>query len=283
MSTSLDVVNIARQEAGYLEGPDNQNKYGEWYGLNHAPYCAMFVSWVFAQAGLSSIVSATTPKGFSYCPAGLAWFQKNGCIVDKYKAQPGDIVFFSWSGHTAEHVGIIVAASADGITTMEGNTSADHKMGSQANGDGVWLRHRPYLNVMAIARPKYPNPVKTSSSLSQNKGVAAGVAGATALGGGGVAAVTNNTSPQTVKPTTVISAPAFPGTGSFTIGSKNQAVLVIEQGLVKVKLLTLADDLYTADTQAAVINYQKSHPALGKADGIVGPKTYDALVKEAKK
>jgi hypothetical protein len=284
VSTGLDVVNIARKEAGYIEGTNNDNKYGTWYGMNHEPYCAMFVSWCFAQAGLSALVAASTPKGFSYCPEGLSWFQRKGQIVNKYQGQPGDIVFFSWSGHTAEHVGIIVAASKDGITTMEGNTSADHKMGSQSNGDGVWLRHRPYLNVMAIARPAYSVKAKPATSLTQNKGVAAGVAGATALGGGGAAVVANNNGgPATVKPNTVISAPAFPGTKSFTIGSKNQAVLVIEQGLVKVKLLTLADGLYTADTQAAVINYQKSHPSLGKADGIVGPLTYAALVDEAKK
>ena len=173
MSSGLDVVSIARKEDGYLEGPNNKNKFGEWYGLNHNPYCAMFVSWCFAQAGLSSLVAASTPKGFSYCPDGLAWFQKKGCVVDKYSGKPGDIVFFSWNGHTAEHVGIIVAASKDGITTMEGNTSADHKTGSQANGDGVWLRHRPYLNVMAIVRPKYPVSTKPATAVSQNKKVAA--------------------------------------------------------------------------------------------------------------
>jgi len=282
VSSGLDVISFARKEAGYLEGPNNANKYGEWYGMNHAPYCAMFVSWCFAQAGLSSIVAATTPKGFAYCPDGLSWFQKKGQIVDKYSGQPGDIVFFSWSGHTAEHVGIIVAASKDGITTMEGNTSADHKIGSQANGDGVWLRHRPYLNVMAIARPKYPVTTKPTSALSQNKKVAGAVAGATAVAGGG-AAVVNTTTPATTKPTTTINAPAFPGTGSFVIGAKNQAVFVIEQGLVKLKLLTVADTTFDAATEAAVLAYQKKNPSLGKADGIVGPVTYAALVAEAKK
>ena len=282
MSSGLDVVSFARKEVGFIEGPNNDNKFGTWYGMNHAPYCAMFVSWCFAQAGLSSIVAATTPKGFAYCPDGLSWFQKKGQIVDKYSGQPGDIVFFSWSGHTAEHVGIIVAASKDGITTVEGNTSADHKMGNQANGDGVWLRHRPYLNVMAIARPKYPVTTKPASSLSQNKKVAGAVAGATAVAGGG-AAVVNTSTPATTKATTTISAPAFPGTGSFVIGAKNQAVFVIEQGLVKLKLLTVADNTFDVATEAGVLAYQKKNPSLGKADGIVGPVTYAALVAEAKK
>jgi len=283
VSSGLDVVSFARKEVGFVEGPNNDNKYGVWYGMNHEPYCAMFVSWCFAQAGLSSIVAAATSKGFSYCPEGLSWFQKKGQVVDKYAGQPGDIVFFSWSGHTAEHVGIIVAASKDGITTVEGNTSADHKMGSQANGDGVWLRHRPYLNVMAIVRPKYPVTTKPASSLSQNKKVAGTVAGATALGGGGAAVINSNSTPATTKPTTTISAPAFPGTKSFVIGAKNQAVFVIEQGLFKLKLLTVADSTFDAATEAAVVAYQKKNPSLGKADGIVGPVTYAALVAEAKK
>lgn len=283
MSSGLDVVSFARKEVGFVEGPNNDNKYGVWYGMNHEPYCAMFVSWCFAQAGLSSIVAATTSKGFAYCPDGLSWFQKKGQIVDKYAGQPGDIVFFSWSGHTAEHVGIIVAASKDGITTVEGNTSADHKMGSQANGDGVWLRHRPYLNIMAIARPNYPVTTKPIAALSQNKKVAGAVAGVTALGGGGAAIVNNNSSPTTTTTATTISAPAFPGTGSFVIGAKNQAVFVIEQGLVKLKILTLADNTFDAATEAAVLSYQKANPSLGKADGIVGPVTYAALVAEAKK
>ena len=280
MSSGLDVVNIARKEVGYLEGPNNENKYGAWYGVNHQPYCAMFVSWCFAEAGASSLIAASTSKGFSYCPAGLSWFQTKGLVVDKYSGQPGDIVFFSWSGHTAEHVGIIVAASKDGITTIEGNTSADHKMGSQANGDGVWLRHRPYLNILAIVRPKYSVTAKPASSLAQNKKLAGGVAAVTALGGGG-AATLNNHSATIVKPTTVISAPPFPGSSSFKIGSKNAAVKAVEDALAKAGLLpkSLDDGLYTKETTAAVKTYQAANLTLGTPDGIIGIKTYTSLTK----
>ena len=33
MSSGLDIVNIAQKEIGFIEGPNNQNKYGEWYGV----------------------------------------------------------------------------------------------------------------------------------------------------------------------------------------------------------------------------------------------------------
>lgn len=280
MSSGIDIVNMARKEVGYLEGPNNQNKYGEWYGMDHVPYCAMFVSWVFSQVGCSSLIAASTSKGFSYCPDGLSWFQKKGQVVDKYAGLPGDLVFFSWSGHTAEHVGIIVAASKDGITTVEGNTSADHKVGSQANGDGVWLRHRPYLNVLAIVRPKYAVVTKPASSLAQNKKLAGGVAAATALGGGG-AATLNNTSAPPVKSATVISAPPFPGSSSFQVGSKNAAVKAVEDALTKAGLLSKSfdDGLYTKETTVAVTKYQAANLTLGTPDGIIGIKTYTSLTK----
>lgn len=279
MASALDVLEAARSQIGVQEGPNNDSPYGEWYGLNHNPYCAMFVSWCFNEAGLSSIIAAQTKKGFASCSGGLAWFQKHKRVVGKYQGQPGDIVFFNFNGDgTPDHVGLIENASKDGITTIEGNTSPDFRRGSQANGDGVYRRHRPYLNVMAIVRPNYPIAVAPTKSIGQNKKVAAGTAAATAVAGGG-AAVVNDNSSNSVKPNTVISAPAFPGTGSFQIGSKNKAVLAIENGLVKVKLLTLADQTFTSKTRAAVIKYQKSNGLT--ADGIVGPKTYKALVNEA--
>jgi len=284
VSSGIDVVNIARQEIGYIEGPNNENKYGQWYGMDHESYCAMFVSWCFEQAGLSSIVAAQTEKGFAYCPTGLLWFQKKKQIVGKYSAQPGDIVFFNWT-NTAQpdHVGIVVGASSDGLTTIEGNTSPDHATsGSQADGNGVYLRHRPYLNVMAIVRPAYPGAVKPSSSLSQNKGLAAGVAGATALGGGGAAIIHNNTPASTGKPPTVVVAPPFPGTTGFKVGTKSKAVLIVEEALVKAGLMpaALAKGTMTAEDVALVPLYQAKYPGL-KGKKTLDSDTYASMVAKA--
>jgi hypothetical protein len=281
MSSAIDVLNAARGELGFVEGPNNDSKYGEWYGLNHNPYCAMFVSWCFNEAGMSSLVAASSKKGFASCASGLAWFQKNKQVVNKYAGQPGDIVFYNFSGNgVADHVGIIEGASKDGITTLEANTSPDHSNGSQANGGGVYRRHRPYLNVMAIVRPKYLVATKPTSSLAQNKKLAGGVAAATAVGGGG-AATLNNHSAVPVKPTTVISAPPFPGSVGFKIGSKNAAVKAVEDALFKAGLLpkTLDDGLFTKETTSAVKKYQAANLTLGKPDGIIGIKTYGSLTK----
>lgn len=285
MSSGVDIVNIAAQQVGYVEGDNNDTQYGSWYGMNHEPYCAMFVSWVFGQAGLSKLVAAQTDKGFAYCPAGVTWFQKQGCVVDKYSALPGDIVFFNFSGDgVADHVGIIEGASRDGITTIEGNTSADHAVGSQANGMGVFRRHRPYLNVLAIVRPKYPSPVAPAKSLAQNKGLAAGVAGATAVTGGGAAVIHNATTTTPPAKTTVIVAPPFPGTSKFKVGAKGTAELIVARALANAGLLpaNLVSNVLTAEELALVPVYQGKYPGLKKSIGKgIDETTYTSMVAKA--
>lgn len=285
MSSGVDIVNIASKEAGYIEGDNNDTPYGIWYGMNNQPYCAMFVSWVFSQAGLSKLVAAQTPKGFAYCPAGLTWFQKQGCVVDKYSALPGDIVFFNFNGDgVADHVGIIEGASRDGITTLEGNTCPDHAVGSQANGIGVFRRHRPYLNVLAIVRPKYPSPVVASKSLAQNKGVAAGVAGVTAVAGGGVAAVHNSTSTTPAPKIKVLVAPPFPGTSKFKVGAKGNAELIVARALANAGLLpaNLVSNVLTAEELALVPVYQAKYKGLKKSIGKgIDAITYTSMVAKA--
>ena len=281
MSSAAEVLEAARTQIGTIEGKNNDSKYGKWYGLNHEPYCAMFVSWCFNEVGIASIVAAQSKKGFASCSAGLTWFQKKGLVVDKYKAQPGDIVFFQFDRDAQpDHVGIIENASKDGITTIEGNTSPDHSLGSQSNGGGVYRRHRSYLQVMAIVRPKYPVVSKPSSSLLQSKKLAGGVAAVTALGGGSAATLNNNSTTDTKAPT-VIAAPPFPGVSAFKIGSKNAAVLAVETALAKKGLLpkNLAEGVYTKETTAAIKKYQASHLTLGKADGIIGIKTYRSITR----
>lgn len=163
MATPATVVATARKYAdqGYKEGPNNDTEFGKWYGLNHQPWCAMFVSKCFDEAGLSKLVAASTKKGFASCNAGYQWFAKHGQIVPIGQAQAGDIVFFNFdeNAKTTEHVGIVVSYDSTKhiITTIEGNTGGEGKGGSQANGDGVYVRHRSVTLVMGIARPKYPS------------------------------------------------------------------------------------------------------------------------------
>jgi len=150
----MSVVDIAKSQLNYKETGNNDTIYGKWYGLNNNPWCAMFVSWCYDQAGLVSKVAAQTKKGFASCDAGLKWFTKKNKIVPVGQAQAGDLVFFQFDKDAqADHVGICASNDGKGfLMVYEGNTSADTK-GSQSNGDGVFLKKRSYSLIMGVARP----------------------------------------------------------------------------------------------------------------------------------
>lgn len=128
MTSAADVLAIARNEIGYKESPSgsNRTKYGQWYGLNGEPWCAMFVSWVFDKAGLR--LPASTSKGFAYTPAGAAWFKRQGKWLTNIstKVTPGMVVFFYWpSMGRIAHVGIVEEVKPNGdLVCIEGNTDA---------------------------------------------------------------------------------------------------------------------------------------------------------------
>ena len=172
MATADHVINIAAREVGYSRWRDPQagTKYGRWYagktcspyfGYNGVPYCAMFVSWVLTQAGM------TPPGGiFAYCPTGLNNARRLGRVRDKRAAKPGDIVFFDWNRDgVADHVGIVTANRGSYIETIEGNTSAGVR-GSQSNGGGVYRRARSMSLVMAVASPQYSGATPAPSTPS---------------------------------------------------------------------------------------------------------------------
>jgi len=49
-----NIIDIAFKEVGQTENPPNSNKtkYGKWFGLDGVAWCGIFVSWVYAQAGM---------------------------------------------------------------------------------------------------------------------------------------------------------------------------------------------------------------------------------------
>ena len=151
----MSILEVARQELGYEESGNNNTKYGKWFGLNNQPWCAIFVSWCYYQAGLVKSVAAQTSKGFASCDTGLKWFAKRNKLVPVGQAQEGDIVFFQFDTDAQpDHVGIILKNQklSKTLLCIEGNTSPTNK-GSQSNGGGVYQKKRSYAMVMAVVRP----------------------------------------------------------------------------------------------------------------------------------
>lgn len=165
-----DIVAVARSQVGYQEGnsenhltgevygADNYTEYGSWYGLQNL-WCAMFVSWCAAQAG---IATDTIP---SHCatPEGLSWFAARGLAYTreeirtrKYTPKPGDLVYFksSRNAKSTNHVGIVTAYADNRIYTIEGNIG---KTGTLTNGGMVAELSYPISNtfIVYICSPAY--------------------------------------------------------------------------------------------------------------------------------
>jgi surface antigen len=145
--TAARVIQVARSQLGYREGRNNDTKYGRWYGANHQPWCAMFVSWIAAATGATAII----PK-HAYTPSGAKWFKDRG----RWGTRPriGAIVYFNFPGDGVDrisHVGIVEKVNADGsIITIEGNTNDS---GSR-EGNGVYRKQRK-VGIVGYGYPAY--------------------------------------------------------------------------------------------------------------------------------
>lgn len=164
MATANNVLNVARSQIGYSRWNDPQpgTIYGRWYanlvgdasfGVSGVPFCAMGLSWTFAQANATC---AGVPG--AYCPTMLSVAKSQGKVLtNKRDAKPGDVVYFDWDGGVVDHVGFVEINQGDYIQTIEFNT-----------GNGQVLRRtRDWKYVTAIVRPNYdgvsnPNPAPST-------------------------------------------------------------------------------------------------------------------------
>lgn len=165
-NTAASVLAVARGEIGYsrYNDPEAGTKYGRWYaaltgssyyGTTGVPYCAMWVSWVFAQAGATC---AGIPE--AYCPYIRNKARSAGATLsDKTQAQPGDVILFDWGTDGVEdHVGIVEVNCGSYVQTIEGNVSG-----------AVARRTRAWSDVTYVIRPSYDNKEEDMTTDQSNK------------------------------------------------------------------------------------------------------------------
>ena len=185
MGTAEKLIEIAKEEIGYIEGPkDNETKYGAFTKANFQPWCGSFVMWCADKAGVK--VPNTV-----YTPGGAAAFKKSGRWYDAQicDPEPGDIAYFDFPGDGVDrisHVGIVIKDNEDGtVWCIEGNTSGDPKK-SQRNGGEVVKKLRAYkknkkgvlVSIVGFGRPKFKGgseqaapSVEKPSGAAKNKNV----------------------------------------------------------------------------------------------------------------
>ncbi len=146
------LLDVARNEIGYREGSGGYSKYGEYWGDAYAQWCAEFLCWCVDQVDKThgtELLKKVYPL-YSAQNTGMRWFiregrwiSRNGNLEDwgyqwfkgedhfivagEYIPQPGDWVFFSWTGdNNTSHVAMVeyCTPAKDGSVTLhciEGN------------------------------------------------------------------------------------------------------------------------------------------------------------------
>lgn len=156
MNQIKEIIDLAYSQIGYKEEPKNSNmtKYGEEYGYNGVPWCAIFIWWLFHTLDLARLFCNGIKT--ASCTAIKEFFQKINRWFTDGNYKPGDIAIMSFKkSKEIQHCGIIVEKVDDThYKIIEGNTSSS-AAGSQDNGGIVALRTRSINNILGVARPQY--------------------------------------------------------------------------------------------------------------------------------
>ncbi len=115
-----DILAIAQTQIGYHESQKNAylwgdgilrgyTRYGQWYGAPYIDWSAAFVSFCVHYAGAEAV-----PQDSS-CASYMSKMELAGLLHKPgyYLPNPGDLVFFSNNGATADHMGIVAELLPD--------------------------------------------------------------------------------------------------------------------------------------------------------------------------
>jgi hypothetical protein len=146
------LVQIALREVGVTEDPkgSNMDTNGRIREYNNAvndsryemkdgdSYCASFVSWVYAQAGVP--ILHDYGSGLSYVPYMVDFAKSSSRWIPATEValvKIGDAIITSENGSRPDHTGVVVGFSPESILTVEGNynngvNQRQHTWGSQS-------------------------------------------------------------------------------------------------------------------------------------------------------
>ena len=150
------VLEIANKYIGLTEKPANSNKiifntvyYGKEVSGSAYPWCAVFMWYIFREAGASELYCGG--QKCAYTPSIANYYKSVNRV--HYTPKVGDLVLYKFPGsNRINHVGIVEKVLAPNkIQTIEGNTS----IGNNSNGGAVMRRTRVTTYVVCYCRPDY--------------------------------------------------------------------------------------------------------------------------------
>jgi hypothetical protein len=250
-----------------VEGWDNHTPFGKEYGWDGVAWCMIFDWDMFHDVGLDAIV----PKTASV--AAMAAYAKQHGLWSEYPSV-GALVDFSNGAHTE----IVVGFDETWVYTKGGNSI---KTGSEDNGqgNGVWshVTARRATKVVGYFAPHFPDgvcpPTADPADPRGGKAVASWRWSAPV-------APKPPTPPTPSKPTpSTPKCPAFPGREYFRLGARNKYALQLQKWLDKGNwgpeyAVGPSETMSSIDLKKVKALQQHYLSALGPADGLCGPKTW---------
>ena len=167
------LIDLAKKQVG-----NEAYEYRKWYygqDIKGVAWCAIFVSWLFAKAGIDMV---RTDGAGCFAREGTpeygTWYESE-FSSSSTTPKVGDIVTFVWNyagryqeqdRYYSDHVGIVYAVDDDYIYTIEGN--------SGVSNDTSTVKFRLYARksgaINGYFRPKYTGKETEDSEMNFKKG-----------------------------------------------------------------------------------------------------------------
>ena len=155
-----NVLSIAQSYLGVEMGSAEHKKIVDAYNsINPKPvgytvkysddWCDVFVTTVFQQAGLSSLIGRECGV-----QRHIGIMQQKGIWQGKVLPKAGDVITFDWDGGGfADHIGIVESVKDGVVTTIEGNSSPYTSSGNTKVNRKTYNWNASYIK--GYARPNY--------------------------------------------------------------------------------------------------------------------------------
>ena len=116
---------IAEQKVGMKETGPNDVFFSRWYGMPGEPWCCMFVTYCYVEAGATK--SFKQGERWSYCwDVSTAAHAGRNHLAYTNDPQRGDVVVFHAPGFPKGHIGLFdewIDRAAGRFKTIEGNSA----------------------------------------------------------------------------------------------------------------------------------------------------------------
>lgn len=145
------IIDIALSEVGYTQ-KNGYNKFSAEFGNGYTAWCNYFVVWCAKHAGVSAEAITGTPGYDGNCYLYMSALRNQGRFFvndGSYTPKKGDLVFYNSSRSTSgsTHIGFVLSADENTVTTIEGNVTVN---GTRGVGKNVRPRYSYVGNMIII-------------------------------------------------------------------------------------------------------------------------------------